>query len=94
MKILHLTLKKRWFDLIRSGRKIHEYREHKPYWDKRLVNENGEGKKFYIIRFKNGYGENVPTMEDQLVIGRLLPPQVLRPVLGSLTFTTRPCQLQ
>ncbi len=37
-KILHLTLKKKWFDMIASGEKKEEYREIKPYWVSRLVN--------------------------------------------------------
>lgn len=37
MKILHLTLKKKWFDMILSGEKKEEYREIKPYWFGRLV---------------------------------------------------------
>jgi hypothetical protein len=37
MKILHLTLKKQWFDMIASGEKKEEYREIKPYWVSRLV---------------------------------------------------------
>lgn len=38
MKTLHLTLKKKWFDMIDTGGKMEEYREIKPYWIKRLVN--------------------------------------------------------
>lgn len=37
MKILHLTLKKKWFDMIASGEKKEEYREIKPYWTNRLT---------------------------------------------------------
>lgn len=37
MKTLKLTLKKQWFDLIKSGEKREEYREIKPYWFQRLV---------------------------------------------------------
>ena len=37
MKILHLTLKKKWFDMIASGEKKEEYRDIKMYWWKRLV---------------------------------------------------------
>lgn len=37
MKVLHLTLKKKWFDLIASGKKKEEYREIKPYWINRLT---------------------------------------------------------
>lgn len=35
-KTLHLTLKKRWWEMIESGKKLEEYREIKPYWIKRL----------------------------------------------------------
>jgi hypothetical protein len=37
MDILHLTLKKKWFDMILSGEKKEEYREIKPYWINRLT---------------------------------------------------------
>ena len=37
MKALHLTLKKKWFDMIASGEKKEEYREIKPYWASRLT---------------------------------------------------------
>lgn len=36
-KILHLTLKKKWFDMIKSGDKREEYRDIKPYWASRLI---------------------------------------------------------
>lgn len=36
-KVLHLTLKKKWFDMIRSGEKPEEYREIKRYWATRLL---------------------------------------------------------
>lgn len=38
MKTLHLTLKKKWFDMIASGEKLEEYRELKQYWFDRLTN--------------------------------------------------------
>lgn len=37
MKILHLILKGKWYDMIASGEKTEEYREVKPYWEKRLL---------------------------------------------------------
>lgn len=37
MEVLHLTLKKKWFDFIASGEKKEESREIKPYWDSRLL---------------------------------------------------------
>jgi hypothetical protein len=58
---LHLTLKKNWFDLILSGEKKEEYREIKPYWEKRLI-----GKKYDRIIFRNGYGKNAPWFAIEL----------------------------
>lgn len=37
VKILHLTLKKEWYDMIERGIKTEEYREVKPYWTKRFL---------------------------------------------------------
>jgi hypothetical protein len=59
MNILHLTLKKRWFDMIKSGIKREEYREMKPYWHKRLLNKK---KKYDAILFRNGYSKDAPQM--------------------------------
>lgn len=72
MKILHLTLKKKWFDMIASGEKKEEYREIKPYWIKRLSREvytDGQPVNIYgrdsfnhfdFIEFKNGYSKGAP----------------------------------
>jgi hypothetical protein len=60
MKILHLTLKKQWFDLIASGQKKEEYREMKPYWHKRL------NQHFDVICFKNGYSASSPKVTVEL----------------------------
>ena len=57
MKILHLTLKKNWFELIASGKKTTEYREYKLYWERRLLK-----KKFDEVHFRNGYSKNSPFM--------------------------------
>jgi hypothetical protein len=64
-RILHLTLKKKWFDMIASGEKKEEYRDMKPYWTKRLFNDLGdrfEPKSFDKVVFKNGYATNAPTI--------------------------------
>ena len=37
MKTLTLSLKKQWFDMIKSGEKKEEYREIKPYYTSRLT---------------------------------------------------------
>ena len=56
MRVLHLTLKKKWFDLILSGEKTEEYREIKPFWDVRLTPE------YDVIKFRNGYRKVAPEM--------------------------------
>jgi hypothetical protein len=60
--ILHLTLKKKWFDMIASGEKREEYREIKAYWADRL-----ELKCYDYVRFRNGYSANSPTMLVQFL---------------------------
>ena len=68
MKVLHLTLKKKWFDMVGPD-KPEEYREIKRYWIKRLCNEfeydigasmDKVVKEFDVVEFKNGYGKNDP----------------------------------
>ncbi len=69
-KILYLTLKRKWFDLIKSGEKKTEFREIKEYWLKRLFNIKIEdnvkfasAKKFDYIIFTNGYAKNSPKIK-------------------------------
>lgn len=64
-KILHLTLMKKWFDEILAGTKKIEYRDIKPYWTKRLLDENNKPKKYDIIYFKNGYSKDCRKMKVQ-----------------------------
>jgi len=37
MKTLYLPIKKKWFDMIKSGDKTQEYREIKDFWMRRLI---------------------------------------------------------
>ena len=62
--ILHLTLKKDWFDMIASGKKREEYRECKEYWSRRLM-EHGTNKfrKYDVVRFRNGYAKGAPSID-------------------------------
>lgn len=76
-----LTLKKQWFDMILSGVKTEEYREIKPYWEKRFINYFGRYRDFsqdppvpvwnqekkYII-FRNGYGNDKPEFTAECTI--------------------------
>lgn len=57
-RVLRLTLKRKWFDMIASGEKKEEYREPKAWIFARLA-----GKEYDVVEFANGYGPNVPTVE-------------------------------
>jgi len=50
-----LFLKHKWFDLIASGEKKEEYREYKPYWDKRIWQIATLPPEDRIIEFRRGY---------------------------------------
>ena len=56
-KILHLNLYRKYFDAIADGTKTIEYRDKTDYWKKRI-----EGRKYDIIKFRNGYAKDAPTM--------------------------------
>ena len=56
-RVLHLTLKKKWFDEIAAGVKKVEYRENKKYWNSRL-----DFKSYDVIIFRNGYSDSAPTL--------------------------------
>lgn len=62
MRILHLTIKKKWFDMIAKGEKKQEFREAKTYWWQRLINEDGSKKEFDEIHMRNGYSKDNPFM--------------------------------
>jgi len=66
MKILHLNLKKKWFDMILSGEKTEEYREIKQYWTTRLKDFLVK-KSFDCVVFRNGYGYKSPSFKIELI---------------------------
>ena len=64
--MLILPIKKKWFDMIKSGEKKEEYREIKPYWTsrfehylRRTIFNSYAG---HVI-LKNGYKKNSPTLK-------------------------------
>lgn len=71
MKTLHLVLKSKWYDKIASGEKTSEYRECKPYWNKRFVGRdfdtsfaypmciNEDVKRFDTVVFHRGYTNQI-----------------------------------
>jgi hypothetical protein len=66
-KILHLTLKKKWFDMIASGEKKEEYREIKPFWITRLKFDLLTTKPFDYVIFRNGYSKNAPQIKCKML---------------------------
>ena len=74
MKMLIFPLKKEWYEKIKSGEKTVEYREVKPYWDRRIqkevqkfgsllfLREHGDWIEFNNIplecKLREGYGSN------------------------------------
>ena len=60
-KILKLTLKKKWFDLMKDGFKKIEFREPSDWIFSRLLDENGDEREYDLIEFKNGYSYNAPS---------------------------------
>ena len=50
MPILSLILTHRWYDKIANGEKRYEYREIKPFWQKRLF-----ARSYSAVRFHRGY---------------------------------------
>lgn len=67
MKTLHLVLKSKWYDKIASGEKTSEYRECKPYWNKKFTGDkckSGLCLKYTTVVFHKGY--TATTMEFEI----------------------------
>lgn len=50
--ILHLNLKRKWFDMIKAGKKATEYRNLSPYWMTRFRRVTILGCHFYSVEIK------------------------------------------
>lgn len=79
--MLILPIKKKWFDMIKSGEKKEEYREIKTYWTSRLLKADIEfdieklqnklrqnGAILRQVKFRNGYREDSPTIKCNVAI--------------------------
>lgn len=64
--MLTLPIKKKWFDMIKSGEKKEEYREIKPYYQVRLNEWAYTGT--HTILLRNGYNKNSPTLECECFV--------------------------
>jgi hypothetical protein len=61
-KLLHLTLYKKFFDLVLEGKKKEEYRDKTEYWKRRLFID-GKVREYDFVVFKNGYARDAPKMK-------------------------------
>ena len=62
--MLVLPIKKKWFDMIKSGKKKEEYREIKPYYESRFFNEwKRTNNTCFDVIFRNGYSKNSPSIK-------------------------------
>ena len=80
--MLTLPIKKKWFDMIKSGEKKEEYREIKPYYAKRffknylisgsgldyILENNPQVNMFIILR--NGYRKDSPSIRCYVRISK------------------------
>ncbi len=62
MKNLFLILKTRWFREIEAGTKTIEYRERKPFWDRRFSKF-----RYDKVTFQLGYEKNAPRLHRKIV---------------------------
>ena len=74
MKTLTLSLKRKWFDMIKAGVKKEEYREIKPFWEKRLLDYKAIKAdvqalafKRYVLRIPYDVCKDYPRGYDSLV---------------------------
>ena len=74
-RTLHLSLKRKWYDMIASGEKTEEYREITPYWIKRLVDEcltdrDGAQRRWKIYdKAAQYYAERIDLLRSELAGG-------------------------
>ena len=69
-RILHLPMKKKWFDMVASGEKKEEYRLASDHWLERinapLIYDILVGNTV-VVCFRNGYSKNAPTQYRRLL---------------------------
>lgn len=59
--MLTLPIKKKWYDMILSGKKKEEYRDVKPYYERRIKRFKNEiTSTLIVVKFRNGYSRKSP----------------------------------
>jgi len=63
---LYLVLKAEWFDKIERGEKTHEYREKKPYWEKRIAKLLTSQDDDLFVILSRGYHKDARKLEGEI----------------------------
>lgn len=66
--MLTLPIKKKWFDMIKSGEKKEEYREANYYYWSRFAGKGLGRNEPVTIQLRNGYGNDKPTLRCKVII--------------------------
>ena len=66
--MLTLPIKKKWLDMILSGEKKEEYREIKPYWNKRFKSQGYPDTANMIVKLRAGYRKNAPAAKVIVIV--------------------------
>ena len=70
--MLVLPIKKKWFDMIKSGEKKEEYREDKPYYQSRFNKASKDAfdnkRGCFEVLFRNGYSKKSPTIKCKVFL--------------------------
>lgn len=61
-RTLKLVLTDHWFEEIKSGRKTHEYRQMKTYWNLRLI----PTRQWELVEFQKAYRKNPERMTFEI----------------------------
>jgi len=83
-RILRLTLKKKWFDMILAGIKTEEYREMKSFWISRLIefdfawaSQTIEDAKEHLRACPNGFFKKFDFIEFSNGYGNKVPKMII-----------------
>lgn len=80
--MITFNLKKKWYDLIKSGEKRIEYREDKPYWQKRLWKHPQPTSCILRLGYTKHYMTAKITLIERILLGELTDLRIPRPVFG------------
>ena len=66
--MLTLPIKKKWFDMIKSGEKKEEYRKINEYYGTRFGRLGVGDNSIHEILLRNGYNKTSPTLKCKVII--------------------------